>query len=173
MRNPQQSLILAIDGHDGAGKTTLAGLLAEKLGGVYVRPFGGATGTSLITQAEQHHYQEVSRIGLMAIRDAAAQHDARVLVFDRHWMTVFTLIPAAYRDEWFPLPATTLCYAGMPATLLRLGERDEAIFDRAYHEGYMQQYYDLAHQYGAHILRTDQHDVAQCLDMLVQWATNL
>ena len=48
-----ERLIVALDGHDGSGKTTLAYALAERLGGTMVRPFAGETGAQLLHAGER------------------------------------------------------------------------------------------------------------------------
>lgn len=169
----KQRLILAIDGHDGAGKTTMATLLAQATGGTYLRPFGGKTGAALIEHAAKKEYQQVADLGRAAIHQLLQENDHDVLVFDRHWMTIFTLIPAAYWQDWLPVPPTTLCYAGISTTLQRLAIRTEETFDIDYHTGYMDQYLSLAKTFGANILRTDQHNQEACLAQLLTWAHNL
>jgi MoxR-like ATPase len=173
MNQKKQPLILAIDGHDGAGKTTMATLLAQATGGAYLRPFGGKTGAALIEYAAKKDYQRVSDLGKAAIDKVLLESHQDILVFDRHWMTIFTLIPEAYYQDWLPLPATTLCYAGISTTLQRLAIRTEETFDRDYHTGYLEQYFQLGKTFGAHILRTDEHGQDACLAQLVTWATNI
>ncbi|HEY9259625.1 hypothetical protein [Chitinophaga sp.] len=173
MDKKQRPLILAIDGHDGAGKTTMAILLAQALGAKYLRPFGGTTGAALIEHAEKKEYQQVADLGRAAVNALLQENDQDILVFDRHWMTIFTLIPEAYRQDWLPVPPTTLCYAGISTTLQRLAIRTEETFDVAYHTGYMAQYLSLGKTFGANILRTDQHSQEACLAQLLTWAHNL
>lgn len=169
----QRQRILAIDGHDGAGKTTMATLLAQATGGTYLRPFGGKTGAALLAHAAKKEYQQVADLGKAAIHQLLAANSGDMLIFDRHWMTIFTLIPASYYQDWLPIPPTTLCYAGISATLQRLATRTEETFDVAYHTGYMAQYLQLGKTYGANILRTDQYSQEVCLTKLLSWANNL
>ncbi|MBO9728439.1 MAG: hypothetical protein J7623_07345 [Chitinophaga sp.] len=173
MDNQQRPLILAIDGHDGAGKTTLATLLAQATGGTYLRPFGGKTGAALLAHAEKKEYQQVADLGKAAINGLLAANSQDILIFDRHWMTIFTLIPASYYQDWLPVPPTTLCYADISTTLQRLEARTEETFDVAYHTGYMAQYLQLGKTYGANILRTDQYPQDVCLAKLLYWVHNL
>ena len=61
--------IIALDGHDGVGKTTLAKALSDQLNGVYIRPFGGKVGIDLIEAAEAKAYEKVITIGKQAIEE--------------------------------------------------------------------------------------------------------
>ncbi|MBS0028074.1 hypothetical protein ACTJJ0_06580 [Chitinophaga sp. 22321] len=174
MSNTQGPLILAIDGHDGAGKTTMATLLAQETGGTYLRPFGGKTGAALIDSAEKKDFQRVADLGKAAINALLQENKHQeILVFDRHWMTIFTLIPSSFWKDWLPVPPTTLCYADIDTTLQRLGERTEEKYTTAYHTAYQEQYLSIGKQFGANILRTDQYSREECLARLLDWATNL
>lgn len=165
------NLVLAIDGHDGSGKTTLSKALAEKIGGIYVRPFEGAAGIQLIEYFEKKDYEQVSAFGNELIRKQYEMHDNEILVFDRHWMTVFSLLPESYWSDkkWYPFPATTLCFSDMEHTLSRLEKRTEKSYEQSYHLHYLELYVKLAKEFDANILRTDQYDVEECLVKLKKW----
>lgn len=163
--------ILALDGHDGCGKTTLARSLAQAVGAIYVRPFGGEAGVQLLKYAEEKQYDQVSRYGHQMIQNQINLYPDAVLVFDRHWMTVFSLLPETYwgAPRWQPLPPTTLCLADLLTTLQRLGVRDEEKYSEEYHSYYLALYEKLANTFQANILRTDRFDIEHCLKSLTQW----
>jgi thymidylate kinase len=165
------NLVLAIDGHDGSGKTTLSKLLAEKIGGIYIRPFAGDVGIELIEHFERKDYKNVSRFGLEMIRKQANEYENEILVYDRHWMTVFSLLPESYWNDriWHPLPATTLCYADLEHTLSRLKKRTEKSYEESYHTHYLGIYDKLALTFEANIVRTDQEDIEHSLIQLTKW----
>jgi cytidylate kinase len=165
------NLILAIDGHDGSGKTTLSKLLAEKIGGIYIRPFAADAGIELIEHFEKKEYKRVSQFGNELIRKHAEEYENEILVYDRHWMTVFSLLPESYWGDkiWHPLPATTLCYADLEHTLSRLKKRTEKSYEECYHTHYLEIYDKLATTFDANIVRTDQQDMEQSLIQLTKW----
>ena len=92
-------------------------------------------------------------------------------MFDRHWMTVFSLLPESYWDAgaWQPLPATTLCFADLKHSLARLNKRAEKSYEESYHSYYLELYDKLARHFGVNILRTDQHTIEECLKKLTTW----
>lgn len=165
------NLVLAIDGHDGSGKTTLAKALAEKIGGIYVRPFEGETGIKLIEYFEKKEYKALSLFGNEMIKKQEDVYNNEILVYDRHWMTVFSLLPESYWNDkiWYPLPATTLCFADLENSLARLEKRTEKSYEQNYHIYYLELYVKLAKEFDANILRTDQYDVEECLSKLTKW----
>lgn len=167
----KNNLVLAIDGHDGSGKTTLAQLLAEKINGIYVRPFAGAAGIQLIEHFEKKDYKRVSSFGKEMIAQHYNLYENEILVYDRHWMTVFSLLPESYWDNktWLPLPVTTLCFSDLEHTLSRLKKRTEKSYEENYHTYYLNIYMKLAKRFGTNILRTDQHGIEKCLIELTTW----
>jgi deoxyadenosine/deoxycytidine kinase len=162
--------ILVLDGHDGTGKTTLAKHIAEELGGIYLCPFSGTAGEIMIWSAKSGESDFVSKLSCKLVEHAIEANDAPILIFDRLWMTVFTLIPEAYWREWMPLPPTMLCWADTDTILSRLRERKEKSHDASYHLMYMQKYKMLAQQFSCPILRTDQLSIEACVERLRDWA---
>lgn len=163
--------IIALDGHDGSGKTTLAKDLAEHIGGIYIRPFGGEAGEMLIGLAEQKKYEELCAFGKEKLNSICTGYQNKVLVCDRHWMTVFSLLPQEYWNDpgWLPLPPTALCYAALETTLSRLSERSEKAYDRDYHSYYLDLYLRLAQLFNAKVLRTDHYNYKDSLAQLADW----
>lgn len=162
-------IIFALDGHDGAGKTTLAKSIAQDLGGVYVSPFSGTAGEIMLWSAENGDFEFASRLGRKLFEHALEVRDAPVLIFDRLWMTVFTLVPEAYWRDWEPLTPTMLCWADINTTLSRLGERKEKSHDAGYHLKYMQKYQTLAQRFSCPVLRTDELSIEACVEQTREW----
>lgn len=167
-------LVIALDGHDGAGKTTLAAALANCLGGTAVRPFSGATGAELLHAGKLGNVPELVRIGGAAIEKAIASvPGGGPVVLDRGWMTVASFVPESADfflqwDMWIP---TTLCWSDLATTLSRLTMRhDEDAETLEWHNHYLAVYLDLAQRSGSMVLRTDLFDFAACIDQLVTWA---
>lgn len=157
--------VVALDGHDGAGKTTIATALAEVLGAQYVRPFGGATGHALMAAATAHDHAQVLAIGHDALHGAIeTRREAPALVLDRSWMTVASLVEtddfAASWSLWVP---TILCWSDLGTTLARLEQRTEAPEELAWHTLYLDRYLDLARRFDVPVLRTDTAPVDDCV----------
>jgi hypothetical protein len=165
-----QQTLLVLDGHDGAGKSTLAQRLGEALGAPVIRPFSGEFAARMVAQAERGDARRVASIAQESARRALAGHDEPVLICDRHWLTVFALAPETCWEPWRPGPPTTLCWANLETTLARLANRDEAHFPPAYHHYYLRRYWELGHRFGCNVLRTDQISVDACVEQLVAWA---
>lgn len=163
-------LILVIDGHDGAGKTTLARRLAEDLGARYVRPFSGTEGERMLEAAERGRFAEAARLGREMVRRASRGAGRGVQIFDRQWMTLFTLLPESFWPGWHPLPPTVMCRAGLEATLSRLEDRGQGRADIEWHVRYLDRYESIARRFRVPILRTDQAGESASLAWLRNWA---
>ncbi len=153
--------IIALDGHDGVGKTTLAKRLAETNCGIYVRPFGGSTGIKLIQAAEAKSYEKVIEIGKNAIEKETESEHAKPLIFDRHWITVLSLLPKQYWKCW-PKPVHTfLCSADLETIKSRIAPRKEKKFDDNYHSHYLHTYIQIAKECNCVVIDTDQLSITQ------------
>jgi thymidylate kinase len=165
-------LVLVLDGHDGTGKTTLAKRLASELEATYLQPFHGSGGVQLIELVEQDQLVFAGRLAQRLVKGALAGAKTSTVICDRHWMTLYTLLPAHYWPEWEPLPPTVLCQAELATIRQRLAGRDEKQFGASYHRYYLEYYQKLARQYECPVLHTDQHSVKECLNWLLDWAKN-
>lgn len=161
--------LLALDGHDGSGKTTLAHSLSIAVGAVVVRPFGGAAGRALIAAYRSGSEARVLAIGREALIAAMMEHrDAERVVLDRGWLTVATLVPQAVFEArwglWFP---TVLLWCDERVTAARLAARhtDEPVVGS--HAAFLQTYRDRFALRPGTILRTDLEDRTSCLRALV------
>jgi len=163
-------VILALDGHDGAGKTTLGRRLAEALEVPYLRPFGGAGGQRLLADSAGGRFADVSCAAREMVGTALTSVHAPVVVFDRHWMTAFTLVDETWWDAWFPLPPTLLCWADLATTLQRLTRRHETPADVSAHAHYVAVYRALAERFGCDIVRTDLLDEEGAFAIARDWA---
>jgi len=116
--------ILVIDGHDGSGKSTVAGLLARRLGWVVARPFTGAVSQAFYRCLAQDEPQQLHGIARAAVARLEALH-APGVVFDRHWVTMLSVLPQRCWPGWLPSPPTLLCWADPLTTLARVSARGE------------------------------------------------
>ncbi|MEI6046893.1 MAG: hypothetical protein WCS37_21300 [Chloroflexota bacterium] len=170
----RSKISLVLDGHDGSGKTTLATALAHKLNADYVQPFHGATGELLLWSAERGNTRFAFELASHLIEKALSETEAPIVVFDRHWLTVLSLLPEQSWQEllvtWENLPPTVLCWAGLKTTQARLACRTEKQYPESYHRDYLRRYGSLHHRFGATLLRTDRQTMEECVDELVNWA---
>jgi len=165
-----RQVVIVLDGHDAAGKTTLAARLAGELGGLHVRPFAGTAGQLMLWSARQGNFAFTSGLARQAVEYTLATNQAPILVFDRHWMTVFSLLPESYWPAWEPLPPTILCWASLETTLSRLANRADTEMQLEEHLHYLSLYRDIGQRFGCHLLRTDQLTAAESTKTLIEWA---
>lgn len=168
MNKKQQVFVL--DGHDAAGKTTLAARLAAELGGVHIRPFAGTVGQLMLWSARRQDFAFTSALARQAVEYALAENEQPVLIFDRHWMTVFSLLPESYWPAWEPLPPTVLCWISLETTVSRLAARNDVEMSLEEHIHYLSVYQKLGEQFGCRLLQTDQLMVEEATNALVEWA---
>ncbi len=171
----RERLVIALDGHDGAGKTTLASILANRIGGKSVRPFSGAIGAELMRAGECKDIAQLIRIGNSAIAKAVASVSGNTpVILDRGWMTVASFIPESeeFYKQWNNWVPTALCWAELRTTLSRLSIRsDEKLEPLEWHEHYIAVYLEIAKRSESLIVRTDLMDHETCTNKLVTWVT--
>lgn len=166
--------IVAVDGHDGSGKTTLALGLARRLQGVYARPFSGQTGKSFIEAAEGGGHEKAIEIAQTAVaKTVAREGHAKFIVLDRCWITVFSAIPDEYFNRWQDRVPTLLCWSDLTPTLDRLNRRAEPQASVHWHAHYIRRYADLAHKFECPIVRTDQLGERAALDRADAWVRSM
>ena len=130
--------IIVLDGHDGAGKTTLARLAAATLGGTYVKPFDSTLGDMIAWLCEEQGFELADELSRASIRKIMEEHtESPLLIFDRHWLSMFTLFPVKLRASWFTLPTTILCWTDLETTKARLSTRGEDPGNDAEHEHFI------------------------------------
>ena len=160
----------ALDGHDAAGKTTLAQSLAEAIGARYVRPFGGDPGRRLIEAYQARRHGDVLAIGREAILSQLQAAPAVALVLDRGWVTVATLVPrklfVAEWDLWLP---SALLWCDEATTIRRLGARaDDENEPDDWHAHFLAAYLDRFGLRPGVVVRTDQQSETDSVAELIR-----
>ncbi len=163
---------IVFDGHDGTGKSTLSQLIANYCGGTYVRPFGGQDGLNLIKAYENKDYLLTLNIGFNAIEKIDKQYRNSTLIFDRHWMTVLSLVEPKHWSLWNHKPPTILCWTDLQNTKNRLSNRTEKQYSDKYHTKYLEIYKALATNFGCFILDTSNRTVNDSLNIIKDWLQN-
>jgi thymidylate kinase len=113
-------MIVAFDGHDASGKTTLARAVAEALNARYTRPYDRTVGDLIVRLWRQGRTQllaEVARAALDWFEEATG--DGETAVCDRHAVSVLALLPHE-SHAGFTLPEHSfVCWADLETTLAR------------------------------------------------------
>jgi thymidylate kinase len=147
--------IVILDGHDGAGKSSVCALLANRLGGHVIKPFNNSLGDLIGWLWGSKRFAQAEETALAAIeRELELAPPEGLLFFDRHWLSMFTVLPEEYFGRWEPRPFTVLCWTDLPTTLARLKARGEAEGDIAEHQHYLARYAELARRFGVPIVDT-------------------
>jgi deoxyadenosine/deoxycytidine kinase len=167
--------ILVIDGHDGSGKTTLSKKLAQRLDGIYIRPYGAPFGAKLMCAAQNKDYGMVLDIGKQALEQSLQpfkNSDCRAFIFDRLWITLFTLIPKEFHARWDARYHTIICWANLDTTIYRINSRNEQKYSEDWHRRYLSLYKPLAHEHQCALLNTSELNEVDALDKLALWANS-
>src|SRR5438270_862702 len=92
---------LVVDGHDGSGKTSIARSVAARLGFAYVKPYDGNLGDFIAWAWGTTQFDLADAVARAAVsRELALIDGAEGAVFDRHWLTMFTVLPEKYWANW-------------------------------------------------------------------------
>ena len=160
--------ILVLDGHDGTGKTTLAHLVANSLGGTYVKPFDGTLGDMLIWLCHEKKFALANSLAQASVEKIKSEHTGSdLLVFDRHWLSIFTLVPEELRASWLPLPETILCWADLQTSISRFSSRGDDLGDIAQHKYYIELYRSLADEFSIPLVDTGIDTTEGSLDKIL------
>jgi len=159
--------LLAIDGHAVSGKSTLATIVAHRLGGTVVRPFDEEKAARLLGYAAQNRFDELERDTCAILRDAEGSAVRRPAVFDRHWLTVLVHLPDGYAEHWRHRSPTYLCWCDLETTLARLCARVAHEPDREAHAWFVARYRELAERLGVPLIDTVRLDPARAADLVV------
>jgi thymidylate kinase len=161
--------IISIDGHDGVGKTTLCQLLAKQLNGIYVRPFGGVVGNAIIQLADEKKYTDLLELATKTMQDLYGKYQNALLIFDRHWITIFSLLPKSYWQQWHNFPKTFLVTASLTTIKQRLAHRAEKQFADAYHIHYLETYLAIAKTFHCTCLASDEQTPEQLCATIIDY----
>lgn len=155
--------IFVVDGHDGCGKSTLAREIARTIGGTVVKPFGDTLGDHISWLWQHKRFDEADAVARTSIERVLQQNQGS-LVFDRHWATMFTVLPERLWAKWGDPPRTVLCTADLDVVVSRLLKRGEEVGDLASHEYYLARYSDVINRCDQHfVIDTGKFSVTECL----------
>jgi thymidylate kinase len=157
--------IISFDGHDGAGKTTIAKKVAEKLKFKYIKPFESSLGDLIAWSFRNKKYDFTNKISKLAIEKSVSENPNTSLIFDRHWMSMFTVLPEQYYAEWNPLPFTILIWVDWQTTMERLIQKGEKPGSEKEHQYYCDLYLKVADNYGVPVIDTTKHTIDECIDI--------
>ena len=167
MKKPK---VIVLDGYDGSGKTTLAKRLARDLpGGRYLKSFTDTLGSLIWWLLDEQRLDLVDLISRTACEQMyAVNQDASYLIFDRHWLTIFTLLTKEFYNNWEPLPTTFYCTAQIEVIKKRLQDRGEKT-DRSVkeHQFFVEQFSTIAEQYALTTVDTTSHSPEESIELIL------
>lgn len=164
-------MILALDGHDASGKSTLSRRLAAALDAQIVRPFAGEEGILMLNAAEQGQHDRAWEVAITAKERVERLAQQGPVICDRWWLTVFSLVPASFQSSWEPRSPAVVCWCDLATTVHRLKARPEPPLPPEYHAHYLALYLSLAERWQCDVLRTDVHDEDHAFAHLLAWAS--
>ncbi len=160
--------VIVLDGYDGSGKTTLANMLVQELGGRYIKSFKDSLGWLIWSLFADQEFDLADLVSRTACRkEEETNRDASFLIFDRHWMTMFTLLPELYHVNWEPLPKAFLCRADIEIIVKRLhsrGEKLETSID--VHLEQQRRFDNLAEKFRVPIIDTSSRSPVESIDII-------
>ena len=168
--------IIAFDGHDGAGKTGIAKDVVSRLeNSVYVKPYDGLLGDyiawlyrikswSLLNETSQHAVQ----FALSSLNKEAYEY----AIFDRGWLSIFTILPKEFWVSWEFRPYTVLFWCSPTTVVKRLKERneDEGVF--ANHEYFCNLYRSISEEMKLPIINTSIDSYETCVSNALSLVKN-
>lgn len=121
---------IVIDGHDFSGKKELVHDIKVNIdNSVVINPFKNNIGELFLWLYNNKRYDLASELSLNSVyKEDIYQKEIRLKIFNRHWPTIFSILPKEYWSIWFPLPNTIICWASPQKTLERMGKyKDEEL----------------------------------------------
>jgi hypothetical protein len=164
---------IVFDGHDCSGKSSLAKLFAKaNPNAVYIRPFEKNIGELFWWLYTKKEYDLANKLALNSVKKAEEENVGKLLVFDRHWLTLFSILPEEYWGIWHPLPETILCWADPTITNMRMKERGERELFDGYNEYYCNYYLELSKKFGVKVLNTSKKTLEETLGEIMLYIQN-
>ncbi|MDO0925018.1 hypothetical protein QQY24_06155 [Streptomyces sp. TG1A-8] len=120
--------VIAFDGHDACGKTTLGRAVAEALGAAFTSPYPPGSGARLVRLWRQGRHSELAELAVDLLRGFEEAHaENAVVVCDRHTVSAMALLPDAYHDRLKLPDVTVVCSADLPDVIAREAARGQAL----------------------------------------------
>lgn len=146
--------IIVIDGHDASGKTSICKRISEILGYKYIKPFSNSLGDLIAWLITCKNYKLANQIAMSAIDKVLKENPKSNLIFDRHWICMFTLIPDDLKSDWHHIPFSIICWANPEITLTRLHERNDIDINKWDNEYFCKKYLEVGERYHIPIIDT-------------------
>lgn len=164
-------MIIAFDGHDASGKSTLAKRVAEKLGGTYSRPYDQSLGELFVWLFRQGRAGSVAQIAQAALDRFAAVSESLPgpVVCDRHALSALALAGCDSTEVRLP-DHTFLCWTDLPTTLARERARGREFSDEEVAEQVvlLDRYAAVGTRYGVPAVDTTSQSIDDCVEQVVR-----
>ncbi|MGE5328645.1 MAG: hypothetical protein ACM3KR_03950 [Deltaproteobacteria bacterium] len=146
---------IVIDGHDFSGKTILAKAISETYkDSQYLRPFDNSIGDLFWWCFTKKNYEIANKLAESSIEKCKEKYEEKLIIFDRHWVTLFSILPEEYWASWYPLPITIICWANPEVTDLRMRKAQENELYYGYNQYYCEVYRAIAEKFGTYFIDT-------------------
>jgi len=161
---------IALDGHDGSGKSTMAARLADELGARLVKPFADTLGDHIAWLWGRSQFTDADRLARASIDRFESLHADESVVFDRHWLTMFTVLPEAYWSGWRNRPRTVVFATDPATTMRRLGARGEDPLSAELHKYYERMYREIAARFNVPVVDTTDSSIENTFEIVLTYA---
>jgi len=147
---------IVIDGHDFSGKKELVhDIKMNTNNSIVINPFKNNIGELFLWLYNNKQYDLANEVSLNAVcKEDIYEDENGLIILNRHWATVFSILPKEYWSIWFPLPNTIICWASTQKTLERMEMHGNKELFVGYTEYYCGVYKKIAQEFNCKLIDT-------------------
>jgi len=115
---------IVIDGYNYSGKSELVSDIQINISDALVfQTFDSNIGEFFMWLYNNKRYRLANDVLLNTVfmKDICNKNvygeDDNLIIYDTHWLTMFSILPEKYWSTWFPLPKTIICWASGNKTI--------------------------------------------------------
>lgn len=162
---------IVIDGHDFSGKNELIhDIMVNIDNSIVINPFKNNIGELFLWLYSNRRYNLACELSINSIckEDICAKENS-LIIYNSHWVTVFSVFPKEYWHKWYPLPNTIICWAPASQTLKNMevcGNKELII---GYTEYYCDIYKKIAQEFNCKLIDTSVLSREEALQEALQY----